>query len=447
MKKNIYLLVAVCSLLICSTKAKAQDFDTDPVLQLTKDDVNMKIGGRFMADAAYYNTDYTSLKSGAAIVDARIRAGLSYENWYFYADFDFSRGDFKQKNIFLKYTLPNVSGTANHSIKAGYYAEPNSMSLLTSLYSYRFMTRAGAAEALGIKRSLGISYKFYNNMFTATQGVFAENKYNDQLSGFQGVSVSGRWLVRPVSTDNQTLHVGFSARYADVHTGEMVDGVNKTSVTLQTNLHSLVDDKNLLQAELPWAKGVLNLGAEILYHNSKFFARGEYLYKKVTKERPDELLFTNQLGGVWSWTTLASWQKGNPIRSNSFDGAYAELGYQIFGSGYTYSKEEGMLNGHNGRALEVVARYNYTNLNDITEGDVFLEGRQQFYPNGKYVDYPPVSTSIGGGKMHSVTVGLNFAFNKNAKIMLDYTYNKLDNVYYSMDKNFHVLQARTAFSF
>lgn len=446
MKKIKYIVVAF-GLLLSSTHIQAQDFDTEPVIQLNKDEMNLKIGGRFMTDAAYYNTDYSSVKSGAAIIDARIRTGLTYKDWYFYADFDFSRGDFKQKNMFLKYTLPNASESVNHSFKAGYYTEPNSMSLLTSLYSYRFMTRAGSADALGVKRSLGLTYKFYNKMFTATQGVFAENKYNDQLSGFQGVSVSGRWLFRPISSDHETFHIGASIRYADLHTGEIVDDIKMPSISMGTNLHSLVDDTQYVNAELPWAKGVLNVGAELLYHNAKFFARGEYLYKRVSKKRPDELLFTNQLGGVWSWTTLESWQNGNPLRSNSFQGAYGEIGFQILGSGYTYSREEGVLNGNKGKSLEVVARYNYTNLNDITKGDVFLEGRQQFYPNGNIVDYPAVSTSVGGGKMQSVTIGLNYAFNRFAQVMFDYTYNRLDNVYYSQDKNFHTLQTRVAFSF
>lgn len=446
MKKFKYL-VAACGLLLSSTYAQAQDFDTEPVIQLDGDKMNLKIGGRFMGDAAYYNTDYAPTKSGAAIIDARIRTGLTYQDWYFYADFDFSRNEFKQKNIFLRYTLPNASETANHSIQAGYFTEPNSMSLLTSLYNYRFITRAGAAEALGAKRSLGVTYKFYNNMFTATQGVFSENKYNDQISGSQGVSVSGRWLVRPISEENQTLHIGGSVRYADLNTGEMIDGIKKTQISMTGNLNSYVDNTHYLNAEVPWAKGVLNVGAEILYHNAKFFARGEYLYKRVTKKRSDELLFIDQLGGANSWTTLESWQKGNPLRTSSFQGAYGEVGYKILGSPYTYSNAEGILNGNTGRSLEVVARYNYTNLNDITKGDVFLDGRQQFYPDGNIVDYPPASTSIGGGKMQSYTVGLNYAFNRFAQVMFDYTYNRLDNVYYARDKNFHVLQARVAFTF
>lgn len=57
-------------------------------------------------------------------------------------------------------------------------------------------------------RSLGITYKFFNQKVLADQGIFAENKYNDQISGFQGFSLSGRWLYKVINDDYMTLHVG-----------------------------------------------------------------------------------------------------------------------------------------------------------------------------------------------------------------------------------------------
>ena len=50
-----------------------------------------------------------------------------------------------------------------------------------------------------------------------------------------------------------------------------------------------------------------------------------------------------------------------------------------------------LLGGMNDKGgLEVVARYSYTNLNDINKGDVFLIGNHKFYPNGEIKDYPVV---------------------------------------------------------
>ncbi|WP_287827401.1 porin [Bacteroides sp.] len=426
----------------------AQDFDVKPSVQLEQNKFKFTAGGRFMSDAAYYKTDFTNMKSGAAIVDARIRTSLSYENWYFYADFDFGRGNFTQKNLFLQYTFDKGSCLGTHSLKAGYYNEPSSMGNNTSLYSYHFMTRAASSSALQPHRSLGITYKYYDNHFLLNQGVFAENKYNDQIKGFQGVSVSGRWLFKAINNEDHTFHVGLGARYARMNTGELEDGVLKTQLSLTSPLHTLVDNTDeYLNAQIPWAKNVYDINVEALYRNPKFFARGEYTYKHISKDRDDKALFHNQLGGVWSWTTLDSWQAGNPIGSNEFRGGYVEMGYQIFGDGYRYSDSDGVLLGNAGRALEVVARYNYTKLNDIKDNDVFLYGKNKFYPNGDIKDYPAVTRSVGGGRVHSATLGVNFTFNKYAQVMLDYTYNRLDNVHYPMDKDFHNLQARVMFAF
>ena len=173
------------------------------------------------------------------------------------------------------------------------------------------------------------------------------------------------------------------------------------------------------------------------------FVRGEYLYKRLYKDRPDFELFTNQLGGVWSWTTLDAWKAGNPIRSTKFDGGYVEAGYLIMGNRYTYNDEYGLLDGMNEKnSLEIVARYSIVNLNDINKGDFFLIGKHVFYPGGVVSDYPPVSTIIGGCKMQAATVGLNYTLNQYIKVMGEYKYSRLSNVYYPMDKNFHELQMR-----
>ena len=445
MKKYILYALAIC----CSATLSAQNFDAEPVLQLNNKENNLKfnIGARFMADYAYYNTEYSPMKSGAAINDARIRTSLSVKDWYFYGDFDFSDGKFHQKNLFAQYTFPSESA-AKHRIKAGYYTELASMSLNTSRYGYHFMSRSVAANALATGRSLGVSYQFFNEQFTLHQGIFAENKYNNQIVGNQGGTFSGRWLYRPLSGENQNLHLGFAARYAILGTGKVENDVLKTGLVVSAPFETSVDvESKYLNADIPWAKNVFYLSGEALYHNAKFFARGEYMYKHITKDRPDEKLFANQLGGVWSWTTLESWRKGNPLRSNNFSGAYVELGYLLSGSGYSYSGEEGLLLGNKDKALEIVARYSYLNLNDINSGEFFLIGKNKFYPSGEVSDYPVSSTSVGGGKVHAFTVGLNYTFNKYSQLMLDYTYNNLDNVYFPMDKNFHTIQARVMFSF
>lgn len=450
MKRYIYATVTALLLSCGVAQAQSQDVAKSLVqVENKSQDLKFTVGARFFGDVAYYHSEYTPMNSGAAITDARIRTSLTYKKLYFYADFDFSKGIFKQKNIFVQYNFAQTM-RGNHSLKAGYFNEPSSMSLNTSLYNYHFMSRPAPVNALAAPRSLGITYKFYNDRFFADQGFFSENKYNDQLSGFQGISLSGRWLYRPVNNEDVTLHVGASLRYGHINTGTPVGGdAFRTQIEVQSALETAVDPTTrFLHAEVPWAKNTLNIGAEALIRTNRIFARGEYIYKKIYKERPDQTLFENQLGGVWSWTTLESWQNGNPIRTTNFSGAYVEAGWLILGTRYQYDNEYGLLKGSNEKgALELVARYSYTELNDINKGDFFLIGKQVFYPGGVVADYPPVSTSIGGGNLHAVTVGLNYTFNQYIKVMGEYQFCRLNNVYFPNDKNFNMLQMRVMFSF
>ena len=211
----------------------------------------------------------------------------------------------------------------------------------------------------------------------------------------------------------------------------------------------LPDYPNLDELKAHYTRGGLGdmKVKKFLYKTDDFFARGEYMYKHVTKKRDDQALFEANLGSIDSWGSLESWQKGNPLGDNSFHGAYIEAGYKIFGDPYQYSNSDALLKGLNGRALEVVARYSYTGLNDLVEGEKYVPGRDQYYPNGVLADYPATSLSIGGGNMHSATLGVNYSFNKFAQVMLSYTYNRLDRDKFQYDKNFHVLQARLMFQF
>lgn len=401
-----------------------------------------------MADAAYYHTDFTPMQSGAAISDARIRTSLTYQNWYFYADFGFGGGKFSQKNIFLQYAQEDSKG-GRHAIKGGYYNDAaGSMARNTSLGSYHFISRAGVTNALGEGRELGITYKYTNDHFLAYQGVFTENQYNKIEAGYNGLVFSGRYLYRPIIDENQTLAIGGNVRFQHVGGGVTEDNVLKKTVKLGQSMETFVDeDEQFVSCELPWAENVFDAGAEVLYHNQKMFVRGEYLYKHVTKKRDSKTLFDASNNNIDTWGTLDAWVAANPLRSNNFHGGYIEAGYMIFGNPYSYDKNEGVLRGLSGRSLEIVGRFNYAGLNDIVKGEYFSVARNQYYPDGYMADWPYKSTSVGGGAVRSYTLGLNYSFNKFAQVMVDYTYHHLTKDFLPYDKNFHEVQARLQFVF
>lgn len=446
MKK--YMLMPLLALTALS--ANAQDFDSKPTVTIDNkaEDLHFTVGARFMADAAYYHTDFTPMQSGAAISDARIRTSLTYQNWYFYADFGFGGGKFSQKNIFLQYAQEDCKG-GRHAIKGGYYNDAaGSMARNTSLGSYHFISRAGATNALGEGRELGITYKYTNDHFLAYQGVFTENQYNKIEAGYNGLVFSGRYLYRPIIDENQTLAIGGNVRFQHVGGGVTEDNVLKKTVKLGQSMETFVDeDEQFVSCELPWAEDVFDAGAEVLYHNQKMFVRGEYLYKHVTKKRDSKTLFDASNNNIDTWGTLDAWIAANPLRSNNFHGGYIEAGYMIFGNPYSYDKNEGVLRGLSGRSLEIVGRFNYTGLNDIVKGEYFSVARNQYYPDGYMADWPYKSTSVGGGAVRSYTLGLNYSFNKFAQVMVDYTYHHLTKDFLPYDKNFHEVQARLQFVF
>ena len=142
------------------------------------------------------------------------------------------------------------------------------------------------------------------------------------------------------------------------------------------------------------------------------------------------------------------WENANKLKTNHFNGAYIEAGYKLFGGDYKYNKFDGVMGGLDGKSLEIVARFNYTGLNDLTEGEYFSAGRNQYYAAGYMEDWPGTgATSVGGGDVYSTTVGVNYSFNKFAQVMLDYTWHKLDKDFLPYDKNIHQVQARVQFTF
>ncbi len=446
MKKYIFMT----ALALASFSAMAQDFDTDPTLNIENKEKEVKftVGARMMADAALYNSDFTPLQSGASITDARIRTSMTYQNWYFYADFGFGGGKFAQKNIYLQYGLKDNADN-EHYIKAGYYNDPaGTMARNTSLGSYHFISRAGMSNALGEGRELGISYKFNNKMFQAYQGIFTENAYNKIDAGFNGVTLAGRYIVRPIADDNQTLHIGANVRWAHIGGGEVTNNVLKKTLHLGQSLETFVDeDQQFLSCDLPWINNTFDAGAELLYHNQKFFVRGEYTYKHTTKKRDSQTLWEASNNNIDTWGSYDWWYAANALRSDNFHGGYVEAGFLIFGNPYKYNSAEGVLGGLNGKALEIVGRWNYTSLNDVNDGEYFAVGRNQYYPDGYMADWPYNSTSVGGGKVNSYTVGLNYSFNKYVQVMLDYTYHRLQKDLLPNDKNIHMGQARVQFTF
>lgn len=449
MKKSIFF-TAVASLVAQISMAQ-EDRMNISVFEDQDRELKISSGVRFITDAGYLSSDFTPLSSGAKISEARFRTGIEYKKWFLYADFEFGSGHFEQRNLFVRYNHKSEENNFQ-AFKLGYYAEPFSMGANTSRYALHFITRPSYHYSLSnTGRVLGASYSYANKYLFTNTGIFSENHYNNQIFGNQGFGIGGRYIFYPLKDEKQTLHLGASLRYATIRTGKVNEKTQilETPINITSRLENNIDGQSeFLSMEIPWADSSFRYGFEALYHNDKIFIRGEYSRTNISKNRPDEQLFQEQLGGIWSWQSLSSWQKGNPLENTKYSGGYVEAGYLIHGDQYSYERTNAVLNGlSKAGAVEVVARFSYLNLNDIKEGDIFIKGRNQFYPQGNIKDYPATSTSFAGGKSLSYTFGVNYTINSHAKVMLGYTYTNLDNPYFPYDKNINMVQARLMFAF
>lgn len=424
----------------------AQESDAGKTI-VNNNDLKISVGARVSMDGAVYLQDYTPLKSGASISDARIRLTIVQGKWDAYYDIDFGKGVLTQKNAFVRYNF-----TDENSLRLGYAAEPFSISYNTSQSDIHFISRSTPVNVLAPGRALGVTFKHAGNKLFAEAGVYSENLYNNQHEGDQGFSASGRFLYRAVQNEDMNVHVGLMGRYKKIGTG-YVEGTPEIFVRnmhMGAPLETTVDRSvQFIGTDVKWASEEIKYGFELLAVGKKTFVQGEFIGSHVVRDRPDQLLFENQLGGYWSWTTLKSWLNGNPSLTNlDFYGGYVEFGYLLKGSSYKYDKKNallGRLRDHN--ALELVGRYSFTSLNDIAEGDFFWKGQNRFFPESTGItDYPPVSTSLAGGIVQTITVGANYDFTPNTRLMLHYTHTLIDSYYFD-DESVGMLQMRLQYRF
>ncbi|MFA8300616.1 MAG: OprO/OprP family phosphate-selective porin [Hyphomicrobiales bacterium] len=400
-------------------------------------DVKLKIGARFAFDAAYYFDDITDLGSGTKVGEARFRAeGTFYKNFSAKIDVDFRGKSVTYADIFGRYHIND-----NSFVTLGHFAEPFSPIGMLSSGETRFIGRPMTVQAFAPGRHLGISYRTFGDKYWFEGGIFGNDVY-ETVGGDEGYGATARGVYRPLNNDNYMLQVGVSASYRTATTLGVKDGDDdyNTLVSYRSKLESSKDNTYFLDAHIPYAKDQMKLGVDLVGFYKNFHLIAEYNTARVTREKDYERLFEEQLGGEFSWVKLENFVKWyGEMNTLNFDGYYVQAGWIITGQNYSLDKKCGMLSKTPAGSLELVARYNHTNLDDI-DGKYFAG---KFYEN---VGTGQPNNSISGGVADTYGVGLNYYWKPNIRFMLDYNYMKLDSHEY-LDKNIGVLQVRTQIGF
>ena len=177
-------------------------------LESADGDFHFQLGGRIMADAAYYDEDRTRMGNGAELRRARIFArGAVYHDWFYKLQLDFAGNKTTLKDAYLGYR-----GAGNLKLTLGNQKEPFSLNELTSSKYITFLERA-LPNTFAPGRNLGLSVGTHGDNWGAKAGYYFEGVHNGSSPKSQGWGTTGRVYYAPLAEKTRVLHLGAAASY------------------------------------------------------------------------------------------------------------------------------------------------------------------------------------------------------------------------------------------
>ncbi|MGM5631827.1 porin [Apibacter raozihei] len=357
------------------------------------DKISVTMGGRIVFDGALYFDDKTPLGNGTTITDTRLTAKMTYKKWDVKIDMGFNDKKVNTKDLHLKYNINDRSW-----VKLGYYGEQFGLENWEGSAWQKFMTASVSTQVFGTSRQLGITYVNWNDKVYYSGGIFSDNDaISDVKEGNQGYAFIGKLSYAPLNSKKNLIHLGISAEY---RTGNRngVDENNNTQrfMNYSSNLDTRVEKKKPINFTLDQVKNQLRFVAEFITASGPFFLQGEYYNLHVNRRK----------------------------EYHSYDayGFYAQSGLLLLGDQlYKYNLEDRRLKRPKDKTLELVVRYDYTDLND------------GFFSN----------ESLKGGRINDFSAGINYYLNKYIGFKINYSYLSLgNNNNFGTKENINLLQGR-----
>lgn len=361
---------------VAAATAQLPKIDTKGKLQVSspEGDFKWRLGGRVMADAAFYDNDSTALGSGTEFRRARLyMSGTMWRVWDFKLQYDFTdTGIAGIRDAYIAYT-----GWAPANLTVGNYKEPFSLEELTSSKYITFMERA-LPNAFAPGRNIGAGFHSHGERWTLAGGFFGEGVDQSVEPASEGFGASARVTYAPILNEDAThvLHLGGAVSWRSPDDN---DGVR-----FRERMESHVTNTRLVDTGSIDADDFFRYGVEAAWVWGPWSLQGEYVgvdVNRATAGRPD-LDFSG-------WYVYGSWF--------------------LTGESRAYDVEEGAFGGIKPKAVlgkgglgawEVALRYSALDLTDAAAD-----------PAG-----------VVGGEEENLTVGLNWYPNANIRFMANYVH-------------------------
>jgi phosphate-selective porin OprO and OprP len=288
----------------------------------------------------------------------------------------------KYLDVNAKYKL---GGNSNHFMQFGQFKQPNSLEELSSTKNNDFISKASVTNTFALSRRLGAGYGYGGDNWGVNVSGFGRELTRNLAHG-SGYGARGFWAPRKEKGD--LLHFGLS--YVDYDTdADTLRYRVRPNADLATE--RLIDTGNLTDTDR-----IGTLGFESMWVRGPFKLQGEYFTSDVKRYGAASQDFTATGGyasGVWN-ITGESWgyKAGTPTTPLPNEPA------------------SGM--------WQLGLRYDTLDLND---------------------------NNVLGGKMNTLTAGVNWYWRSNFKLMLNYVKVTSQKAGVSDDPN--IIEARAQFYF
>jgi phosphate-selective porin OprO/OprP len=364
------------------------------------------LDGRLMIDGATYSNSDNTLSNGVIIRRGRFAANLVlWRNWASQFDIDFSGNAVDIKDAWIGYT-----GLKNSMVKVGNFKEPFGLESLISSRYISFMERP-LIDNFSPDRRLGMAFSHWQNRWQASAGVFgpALDDTIDTIGQDQTYSATGRFTALPLANASGTrlVHVGVAASMIQPKAATAADLSDANILRARARPETYVNQGRFIDSgKIKNVDHASLYGVEVAAVAGPVSVQGEY-NREYFRRTQDTLV------------------------APMFDGSYVFVSWFPTGEHRAYDRAAGefdrlMPKSPRG-ALELLARYSMMDLNDP-------------------------AAAIAGGREKITTAGVNYYFNANVRMMVNYAFvvndgnAKGDRSYKTGDK-FNTLQARLQINF
>lgn len=372
---KILLLLLFIFQMFLFTPLRAQGF----VVSKTNN-FEWRLMGRVFFDGGVFFNDNAGLGNGFQINDLRLGTQILFlQDWNVKIELGYGDEKISLKDVYINYKA------GEHNIRLGYYHEPFGVDRIGST-NFKFIETSSADKTFGSSRKLGVSYIYNQTYFNFMGGVFSDGNINKANQLNQGYTLSGKFIGRPVAGDGRLLHLAVAPRFSSNSEEIRFNGGAPTSLLSG-------EDNRFVSATIDRVINQWKMEAELIAIYRKWYVEGHYLIAHV-----------NRAG----------------VENYNGQGGYVQGGYMILGEKQNYNPVTGMVANAAPKSLEILCRYNRTNLNDA---------------------------GIMGGRLSDVSVAMNYFINKYIAARINYVHVMTsDNAPAGAD-DFDLVQARLQFAF